>query len=72
MSKKKQPKPSTGTSKTGKPTPEEVASLLPPASPDDPIFTRGFVIGGRFPSARRAARTTRRRRIKWQQLPTEA
>ncbi len=48
MSKKKQSKPSTATSKTGRPTPEEVASLLPQASPDDPIYTRGFVIGGRF------------------------
>ena len=27
-------------------------SLLKEALPDDPIFTRGFVIGGRYPSRR--------------------
>ena len=48
MSKKKRPRQSTDTSTTGKPTRKERESLIRKLSPDDPIFTRGFVIGGRF------------------------
>ena len=41
--------PPLGTSKTGKVTPKERESLIRKALPDDPIFSRGFVLGGRYP-----------------------
>ena len=44
-----------GTSKTGTPIQWAKLSSLKPASPDDPIYTRGFVIGGRY--SRRSRRT---------------
>lgn len=33
----------------GEPTPKGGPSKIRPARPDDPIFTRGFVIGGQPP-----------------------
>ena len=48
MSKKKQ----TSRKKTEELIPKERKSLVRDALPDDPIFTRGFIIGGRYPSRR--------------------
>ena len=39
------PRASTAPSTTGKGTAREAISLIPIASPDDPIFRTGFVIG---------------------------
>lgn len=41
-------KESSGISETGKRTIPEVPSWIEIASPDDPIYTRGYVFGGRY------------------------
>ena len=41
-----EPSPNTDTSTTGKPTPKGKGFSIKKASPDAPIFTRGFVSGG--------------------------
>ena len=51
MSKKKQTSKSA-RKKTEKSNPEERSFVIRKAAPDDPIFTRGFIIGGRYPRRR--------------------
>ena len=51
MSKKKQTSKSA-RKKTEKSNSEERSFVIRKAAPDDPIFTRGFIIGGRYPRRR--------------------
>ncbi len=52
QAKRRKGDPSTA----GTPTPKDERFRARKASPDDPIYTRGFVIGGRYP--RRSSKDT--------------
>ena len=47
-----EPRATTGTSRIGRLIQKVGASSIKEASADDPIYTRGFIIGGRYSSRR--------------------